>query len=417
MNELSQKKHRHAVCTLRTFGTMSNLRKMAALTALWAGFLMLFLYPGGSIYANKKMAYVYETIPFELIRQQVYINVVIDSENFRFLLDTGATVNVVSSEIANRFVSGREAEQGEMLALKTLSMGNQKFHDVSLSVQDLARTPIFDCLDIEGIIGLPILKTMAWRIDYRKKVIFIAARLDLLPPLQDEHPVSFTYSEVGLLQTTCSLAGKFDTNVILDTGYSGLLLLNESIRKKLAQQLKQLTFRTVKGKMGETLYGDIMGTSYSCDLPSIKMGSFLAENVEDVDFKDLDICGAPTCVIGGAFFRNFIVTLDFSKDRMLLKPVASEFTLESDQFPGFAYTIKKNCLYVSSLWMDSEAAKAGLEVGDRIMALNGKPVESVTSDDYCQLLKEKLKKRKRDTYSLLVKRKTEMKKFLFKRKG
>jgi C-terminal processing protease CtpA/Prc len=50
----------------------------------------------------------------------------------------------------------------------------------------------------------------------------------------------------------------------------------------------------------------------------------------------------------------------------------------------FSFRVEEQCLYINFLIERSSAWDVGLKIGDKIVAVNGKKVLPLTSEDYCR---------------------------------
>ncbi|NCB98139.1 MAG: PDZ domain-containing protein, partial [Bacteroidia bacterium] len=108
-------------------------------------------------------------------------------------------------------------------------------------------------------------------------------------------------------------------------------------------------------------------------------------------------------LIGNQVWERFYVIIDLKGKKLYLKPNSS-FNKESFfNSLGFAYTDRSKtlgCWVVNGLYHGSDAEKAGLKGGDRIVEFNGKDVKSLSEVEQEDLYKVK------STVNLKVKRGT-----------
>ncbi|MDD4058502.1 MAG: PDZ domain-containing protein, partial [Bacteroidales bacterium] len=86
-------------------------------------------------------------------------------------------------------------------------------------------------------------------------------------------------------------------------------------------------------------------------------------------------------LIGNKVWERFYVIIDLRNKRLYLKPNSS-FNKESNfNTLGFTFTDRSKmlgCWVVNGLFQGSNAEKAGLKGGDRILEVNGKDVKSIS---------------------------------------
>ena len=92
-------------------------------------------------------------------------------------------------------------------------------------------------------------------------------------------------------------------------------------------------------------------------------------------------------LVGTDFLKNFDIILDFRKKQLYLKQHSSEKISKSfsDSFGFFTHWNKSQKLYISALTKESVAYKAGLEVGDRVLAINEFECYDFSKEDYCEM--------------------------------
>jgi len=101
---------------------------------------------------------------------------------------------------------------------------------------------------------------------------------------------------------------------------------------------------------------------------------------------------APTTAgnMGHLFLKNFIVTFDWSSNMMYLAPLAEDGSVEllADAQAG-GIGLQGSKVIVNALALGGPAERAGLSLGDVVTQVDGKVVEGISLDDYCEILKSK----------------------------
>lgn len=111
-------------------------------------------------------------------------------------------------------------------------------------------------------------------------------------------------------------------------------------------------------------------------------------------------------ILGGEILRRFKVVFDYSRRRMMLEPNSSF----SDPYEvgmsgiGFEYD-KNNCkLYrIESIEPDSPASEVGLRPGDIVTAIDARPIEEISSNEFEHIFKQHGKE-----LTLTIKRREEL---------
>jgi C-terminal processing protease CtpA/Prc len=173
----------------------------------------------------------------------------------------------------------------------------------------------------------------------------------------------------------------------IDTGSDGVLSINSPFvnRHKLLSALSAQVADQERGLGGES-------KSVDARLASLQLGRFTSAT-PIVSFS-LDTKGSLAeenndGPLGNEVLRRFKVTIDYSRQRMMLEPNAHlSDSFESDMSGIELDSEGEDCrVYkVSGIAEKSPAAEAGIVVGDEITAIDGKPANQFTSTQIGELL-------------------------------
>lgn len=235
----------------------------------------------------------------------------------------------------------------------------------------------------DGLFGIQELVGKAIIIDYEnEKIGFVnqlsAADTEGFVPVDIEITSNRIYLPVAVsIDDNITITGK----AMMDLGSGGSISLSAAVanRYKLS---------TIKEKFGVTYeQGGIGGKSSSWKFRAKK------STIASFDINDLvlgystDSSGALSGkndhigLIGNQVWERFYVIIDLKGKKLYLKPNSS-FNKESFfNTLGFAYTDRSKtlgCWVVNGLYHGSDAEKAGLKGGDRIVEFNGKDVKSLS---------------------------------------
>lgn len=81
--------------------------------------------------------------------------------------------------------------------------------------------------------------------------------------------------------------------------------------------------------------------------------------------------------VGNELLRRFMVTFDYAGQKVYLEPNASLREPFEEDMSGMAMVLKDGNWSVAYLIPNSPAQKAGVARGDRILEIDGKPVNSL----------------------------------------
>jgi predicted aspartyl protease len=339
------------------------------------------------------------SIPLEIDNSIILVRVrVNNSKPLKFNFDTGASLSVINSERAAEL--GLKPE-GKAIGNATGGVIQGSFvRGVSLSVQgaevsnQLAGIFSFgavSCFEMDGVIGYDFIKQFVVELDYQNKTL----------NLYD--PRTYTYNGKGEV-IPISLAGRTPTvrtkiflegreavegQLEVDTGADSTLVINSPFVAKqrlLAALTKTLQGSTV-GAGGEQEL--IMGR-----IKAVQLGRFVFDNPIIGLSRDTEGSGASEKndgLIGGEILRRFKVILDYSRNRMILEPNSNFSDPYENDMSGFAVASDEadcKAMKVESVMENSPAAEAGLQPGDIITAIDGKPTDSFASDELEKLFRQ-----------------------------
>ena len=125
-------------------------------------------------------------IPFELMAHVPIVNLNINGQNFEFAIDTGSADNLISESVFNQFFN--KYLTSEQIHLQGLDQKSQKLESIQLDQILLDSLPRFNQIfrvinleylsknndiNIDGIVGYPVLKDLIITFDYRASEISI----------------------------------------------------------------------------------------------------------------------------------------------------------------------------------------------------------------------------------------------------
>jgi hypothetical protein len=329
-------------------------------------------------------------IPFELFGNLVLLQVrVNNSDPLRFILDTGADTSVIDAQRAKALRlkpqgkiagsgGGGTAEatftKGVAVSLQGVRLLDQTIYVLPLeSLSALGRK-------IDGVIGNDILKAFVVEIAYSAKTINLY------------EPQSYRYSGVGkiiplmmdesLLFISASIAPEglahIEAKFEIDSGSTGAILLNTPFVKN--HKLLASTPKTVQTNIGGV--GDsakmLIGR-----VESLRLGRFLIDHpitrfsqATQGDYASSKYDG----LIGGEILRRFKVIFDYSRWQMILEPNSHFAEPYEIDMSGIVLVADGDELLIDDVDENSSATKSGIQGGDILVAINGRPAAGFTLD-------------------------------------
>ncbi|GAB5555302.1 MAG: hypothetical protein Sapg2KO_48930 [Saprospiraceae bacterium] len=301
-----------------------------------------------------------------------------------FIFDTGATTKLDDDFAASLRVeklgkvktldSNNNKEYIPYVKLDEFKIGAVYFYDVVASVSDIESLNKAACTDVVGIIGANAMNKGIWQIDYQnKKIIFTDERGRLNIP-EKLRPIQFTAVGKGTPTIPLYFNNIYRGEAIFDTGSNGQLSMDEKYLPDAADfiQAEVYSFGVFSEKQNNLKVASI---------PSIGLDRGFVLEDQLVSFRRNQSMG----IIGNKFLRNYLVTIDWNFNQILLEPYQDNTTTKNQDF-GFYPRFINEKVVVGSIRMNSPAYKQGLRLNDRIITINNLNFQESTYDQYCEYL-------------------------------
>ena len=377
------------------------------------------LLEGGEI---KEKGFKYR-VPFELVAGLPLIEVEIAQKKYKFLFDTAALSVVPDTLIQTPSLKQLEnihindsldsLSDETLYSLNSLKVAGLEFCDFAVVTQDFSKQTPLCCLGFDGILGYNFLRNIMLSIDYENREII----------LYDKMPSTKGYTKTALFFDGVS-GPKFEINfafrnvlVTLDTGKNDGISLsvndefgsfNEyAYEKRETEGLFMSSFNGVKEYSQEIIY---------------LVEDFKITNKIAIKSYPVSLNATSLSLVGNSFLENFNLILDFKKKQLYLRQYSDENIEKSfsSSFGFFVHWNETQKLYVSAMSRDSVASRAGLEIGDRILALGEMDTYEFSRDDYCEIFlalnSAQRTYESEDRLEMTIKNDTTIKRVLLKRK-
>jgi hypothetical protein len=336
------------------------------------------------------------TIPFRLINNHIYAAVRVDGKGpFMFIFDTGG-VNLVTPPVAQKLgltVSGamqaNGAGKGHMQAGLT-KIDSVRIGAATIKSQPFIVLPLNAMSDVEGVeetgmIGFETFRRFVTRIDYGRHL------LELIRPSAFNPADAGTPIPIRFNGNTIEVDARYDGisgNFTVDTGNRGSLDLDTPFVAKYALRAKaQSGVETATGwGIGGPTFGFVMRGA------PLQIGSItIAHPIVTLSTDKSGAMADPTVAgnIGAGILKRFIVTLDYAHARMYLKPVTTKVSdLDTFDESGMWINEAANGFVVADVTGGGPAQQAGIQKGDVIVAVNGKPATSIRLYDLRKMFRD-----------------------------
>jgi predicted aspartyl protease len=329
--------------------------------------------------ANTELKDFFQELSFVDKAGYFIIPVKIGTDTYEYIFDTGG-YNTVTSEIIkkNELPELMKVKVGSSNQIKSeiklskiprLTIGNVPFDNVGVFIFDFDESPIIKCYTNGGLIGKGIIKECIWQIDYQNKLIRIADHIDKMPNLDNSIKLKIEFDKVFNPFIEAQINGQTE-KFLLDFGYGGFISLNQ----KTAEKLSFINTTEINGEGTVGANGVSNEKMFVTALQSLTIGKQNFANQVAFYSKSNNYN-----LIGSEISKYFIVTLNFKDRELILTPTKTEAKEIFKSF-GFDLNSKDGKMYVSRLYKNQTADKAGLQLNDEVTKINGTIFSEM---DYC----------------------------------
>lgn len=335
-----------------------------------------------------------DTIQFELKNGLIILcNVFIShSGPYRFVLDNCSTYCSISPEIALSvdFIPKRSSELSDgihknqvLLGKVDVTIDNIYFKNILTDCSDLHH--IYDRVDchVDGIIGMSLMKDCVWT--FAENFLIIAGSLNKLKDINQYEKRDFSFNRL-LYSTKISTV---EPVTILDLGMNFF----GEINPWYLRYIEQKEILTGKGNPLTRAFSEDnqTGTTRMVWFPIVDIGGVKIRNAV---FQITEEEDSLSCSVGAQLLDYFNMILDCKKENIYLKPkILDTYFLSDENYQyGFLYRIIDSSIYITTVWDNSPAFINQLEVGDKIVNINGLDLRNIM--EYCvvyQLINKELR--------------------------
>ena len=315
-------------------------------------------------------------LAFDLYRDtRIFLAGEVNGQPTPMLLDSGASLTVLDRTFAAKLglTGGRPVavqgaggtERAEIFRGLSLNAGSLSFKDLTVAVMDLGLVGKALGRPVPVVLGRDLFMNSIVSIDFDRQLIGFAPREGFAaPPGTREVKLR---REGPLHVLPIRIAGLPPHEAIFDLGNNGAISLSLEYHRSLPY------FAALPAASG--MGGGVGGLHEikRVTLPSVEIGGVRFENVP----AQLGaIAKGPYAGLANAgiqLFRPFLLTLDLAGDRMWLERTAKRVVFSRDR-AGLFTTFEGKHYEVRHVTADGPAAKAGIKVGDRLVAIQGRRV-------------------------------------------
>lgn len=335
-------------------------------------------------------------VPFTRSRHMLVIEARANGVAREFVFDTGSP-SMISRELADELGlrtigsnTGRDANGAEVtmdfVVLDRLEIGGVTFRDVPVLVFDYAAIELGPCLFDGGVIGSEILPGSAWRIDAGAGELSIFAP-GAVPAAEEGAVVAplhrFGYPHAPVIDYR---VGEMADRLLFDTGSPDSVVLYD---RAAASPAVRAAIRPGSLARGEGSHGvSAGGRGAPGPLERFTLDSFVIGGRQLAPVRATTRV-VPPSLVGTGLLASHVVTLDYPGGQAVFAPRAdpapAPAAAEAAE-AGYALAIADGAVRVVRLFARSPAARAGLRLGDRIVAIDGVRVPAIGPASRCEAM-------------------------------
>ena len=315
---------------------------------------------------------------FDLYRDtRIFLDGEINGQRTSMLLDSGASMTVIDRAYAAKLgltggtriaVQGAGgSERGELYRGITVTAGNLSFAGLTVAAMDLSLVEKALGRSVPVVLGREAFMNSVVTIDFARQLIGFAPRTGFIPPAGSAEIKLRRRGALHVLPVRIAELPAHDA--IFDLGNSGAMSLSREYHQS------QPYFGSLPSATG--MSGGVGGVHEirRVTLPSVEIGG---ARFERVPAQLGALANGPYAGLANAgiqLFRPFVLTLDLASDRMWLKRNATPVVFSRDR-AGLFVTFEGDHFSVKHVTADGPAAKSGIKVGDRLIAIQGRQVNA-----------------------------------------
>jgi predicted aspartyl protease len=322
------------------------------------------------------------SIPAEIVGHAMFVNVMVNGHGpFRFLVDTGCSVTLVSPGLAAA-VGALETDQDEdfiaarnglgdrtdvqQVALESIELGSVRFEDVPAAVSDsFAGLSAIEGRRIDGALGFPLFSDLFVGLDFPNQRMLLGRQWPAGAPAIQASLSVVEHADVPFVKI--QVQGK-PVEVMIDTGANqGLQLparLVSSFQWKKEPRVGSMV--AVFGEIGREQIGRLAG--------SIFLGG-----VEEVEPTAVISAGQGS--LGLRSLERYCVVFHQSENRVwLCGPDAAPTMPSAERSVGLSLYPDQGGLRIAGVIPGSPAEEANLDAGALVTQIEHRPAASWTRD-------------------------------------
>lgn len=345
---------------------------------------------------------VRSVIPYRMVGGKMIVELKVNGQVRSFIFDTGGQM-ALTGELCEELhipvvdsvkvtdVNGKEVGLPRVV-VPSLLTPDERINFTGVPAMKLPSPSPFECYHADGLIGSDLFKNLRIVIDSKAKTITVSSA-EKAPAVSLRKMLPF--SGKGSMPVITLQAGAGNSlTALFDTGYPDFLSLKDKDYENLNSSG---AFQVVSKGVGGASIG-IGGMTESDTIYRVK---FPLLSVGPTKFKQVtaETSTPPYTLLGVKLLEYGKVTIDYPRRRWYFEAYEQEFDLTSKHY-NMNLQVKDGNLVVATVW---SAMKGIVNVGDKVVKINGKPTGRY---DFCESIITgipELKAKKKTKLTILTK--------------
>ncbi|NOY49527.1 MAG: hypothetical protein GXO88_03035 [Chlorobi bacterium] len=333
----------------------------------------------------------YGKTKFELIDNRIIVFSAINGHTYRFLIDTHSpcllydyVLEDLRLDILDKSPTMGESFLTSFLKpifpkIDTFSIGNVSFFGIGAMLMKSDSTNPLNDMGIDGVIGSNLMKNCIWQFDFSDSTLVLSDEILNFKNIDGAYQIKFHPTPVQASPIITTIIGSDSILTEFDTGNNGFInALSPTISNKISSG-KTVALSMKLDITVDRKDADGIETHYYVLLDSMQMGEQMFYTLPIVAYNPSYGQTMGKGSVGVGFLKHFVSTIDWNDKVIYLMPAKLDKPLphNKDTF-GFTYGFKKGSFQVQSILSGSTAETLGLEIGDKILSINGYDVSQLT---------------------------------------
>ncbi len=327
------------------------------------------------------MAQQYRTeLPYRLVGGKMVVDMKLNGTLRSFIFDTGASRTTLTGELCRELglevkdslsvtdANGHKASY-PFVWVDEIQTPDSVFRFKSVATMVLPEPSPLACFPVDGLIGSDLFKQLILIIDGEKETVTITTA-EKEPAISLRKMVSFT--QVGMPIISIQAGSGHNIVCLFDTGCPRFLSLKKSDYEMLEAN-SAFDFLSEGNTVGSISVGGIsaMTVAQRVRFPLLSIGGTKFKSVIS------ETATPPYTLLGIKLLDYGKVTLDYPRARFYFEAYKTENDF-MEKTHDVGLQVKDGDLVVAAVW---GAMKGVVEMGDKVVKINGKPVGKY---DFCE---------------------------------